>query len=982
MKWAKWLVVACFVGALAHAQVSHGPGRFSDVYLDNQQSLCLVTMDADGKLVEGCSTYIQLTGGLLISTKLVMSVASDNDCAGDQGSIWYDSTDLIWKACNANSGTPVGIEGLPGPTGETGPAGDVGPSGPSGEVGPAGDTGDTGPAGPDGPQGVQGIQGPIGPTGDDGGTGPTGALGPSGPVGPTGPSGIGTPGGSLTQVQFYDTSDVFGGDDGLLYDKAANDLALGGDLAVSGTSASTFAGTIQTQGLAVLGQSLGVIFQDGLDVWDEVTLGTYVGMDGIDEDDCAGRAGEFWYDSTDFAFEFCEVAIGTPTEIGAVGDTGPTGETGGTGPQGTAGVDGTNGVTGPTGPVGPGGAPAGSNTWVQFNDGSSFGGDAGLAYNKTTNNLTMKGATLTIGNTLESDQTLKFDRDLDDGSITLDDSEDAFQFSHPINVGSPIGMAGVDVDVCDTAGEYWWDDIDARFEFCQANSGTPINIGEGATGPAGAIGPTGETGATGPTGSTPTPGGTSGEIQFNDTSFDGVTGFVVHGGASGAWGVAGDVGFDGPSNAGDLVIIEDDSLGSRLHFYNHTSAYEWAASFYAQGTQSTNNKLITSLNSQWLITDADETHRPSGPLVSVRSGGSVEIIQFDYGISPTNTQQMIRVEGSTGGPVLYGPEGDTDYDRPFYFRSTSKNSSSFGAQTAAFQFDLTQATSPASDLAHFSYNDTTVMCMEKDGEMYHGTTCGTATKRYVYAESSPVVWTGAHTFTQAPTFPGGDVGIAEANYSQTFTSAPSVTLAHSLGTDNLIVVCYDGSDVQIEPDEVTIAGSTPWAVTVDFASNQAGRCVVNGSSGGSGSGTENYSQSFTAQTSVSLTHGLGTKDLIIACYDGSDVQIGPDDVTVAGSTPWAVAVEFSSSQTGRCVVNGSGGTASSSERYVASFTSQTTVTLASATHGLSGAPLAVTCFDDSTPRAMVEPDSYTYNDSTGEVVIDFFASETGKCVLQ
>jgi len=38
-----------------------------------------------------------------------------------------------------------------------------------------------------------------------------------------------------------------------------------------------------------------------------------------------------------------------------------------------------------------GGTPGGSDTYVQFNDGGSFGGDAGLAYNKTTDSLTVAG---------------------------------------------------------------------------------------------------------------------------------------------------------------------------------------------------------------------------------------------------------------------------------------------------------------------------------------------------------------------------------------------------------------------------------------------------------------------------------------------------------------------------------------------------------------------------------------------------------------
>jgi hypothetical protein len=45
-----------------------------------------------------------------------------------------------------------------------------------------------------------------------------------------------------------------------------------------------------------------------------------------------------------------------------------------------------------------GGSPGGSDTQVQFNDSSSFGGDSGLTFNKTTNALTVGGATVTTSN--------------------------------------------------------------------------------------------------------------------------------------------------------------------------------------------------------------------------------------------------------------------------------------------------------------------------------------------------------------------------------------------------------------------------------------------------------------------------------------------------------------------------------------------------------------------------------------------------------
>lgn len=43
-------------------------------------------------------------------------------------------------------------------------------------------------------------------------------------------------------------------------------------------------------------------------------------------------------------------------------------------------------------------SPGGADTQVQFNDGGAFGGDAGLVWNKTTNDLTVTGGTVTVVN--------------------------------------------------------------------------------------------------------------------------------------------------------------------------------------------------------------------------------------------------------------------------------------------------------------------------------------------------------------------------------------------------------------------------------------------------------------------------------------------------------------------------------------------------------------------------------------------------------
>lgn len=63
-------------------------------------------------------------------------------------------------------------------------------------------------------------------------------------------------------------------------------------------------------------------------------------------------------------------------------------------PNGTLTDDGQGQVTLTTG----GGSPGGSDTQVQFNDAGSFGGDAGLIFNKTTNKLTVAGETEIDGN--------------------------------------------------------------------------------------------------------------------------------------------------------------------------------------------------------------------------------------------------------------------------------------------------------------------------------------------------------------------------------------------------------------------------------------------------------------------------------------------------------------------------------------------------------------------------------------------------------
>lgn len=77
--------------------------------------------------------------------------------------------------------------------------------------------------------------------------------------------------------------------------------------------------------------------------------------------------------------------------------------------------------------------------------------------------------------------------------------------------------------------------------------------------------------------------------------------------------------------------------------------------------------------------------------------------------------------------------------------------------------------------------------------------------------------------------------------------------------------------------------------------------------GGSGTATTtpNYSQSFTAQTSVTLTHNAGTNAILVQCYDGSGNVLEWN--TLAKTNVNTATVTFSVAATGSCVVNASGG---------------------------------------------------------------------------
>ena len=275
----------------------------------------------------------------------------------------------------------AGSTGYTGYTGYTGPAG-LGSTGYTGYTGPGnftGYTGYTGYTGPNGtastvtgPTGYTGYTGPAG-AGSTGYTGYTGYTGPNGTAstvtGPTGYTGYTGPNGTASTVTGptgytgYTGPGNFTGYTGYT-----------GYTGPAGTGTQGPTGYTGYTGPAGVGSTgyTGYTGPSGTGTQGPTGYTGYTGPNGT-ASTVTGPTGYTGYTGPN----------GTASTV-----TGPTGYTGYTGPAGT----GATGYTGYTGPAGSGGTPAGADTQIQFNDAGSFGADADLTWNKTTNTLGLGGA--------------------------------------------------------------------------------------------------------------------------------------------------------------------------------------------------------------------------------------------------------------------------------------------------------------------------------------------------------------------------------------------------------------------------------------------------------------------------------------------------------------------------------------------------------------------------------------------------------------
>jgi hypothetical protein len=299
---------------------------------------------------------------------------------------------------------PVGASGA---TGSTGPVGATGQTGSTGATGPVGSTGSTGPVGATGSTGPQGSTGSTGATGN---TGPTGATGSTGPLGPTGSTGLTgatgdryltTSGSSLTiatgaQTLLVGSGLAYSPGQQIIISNDSTHYMTGIVVVYNNNSPGVGFGTLTVNVTTTVGSGIYNSWQVNLNATAGATGATgfngatgATGPQGLTGS--TGPAGGPTGATGASGLTGATGPAGGPT--GATGATGPQGSTGATGVIGSTGATGLQGSTGATGATGPLPTIGGSNTSVQYNNGTpgGFAGDANLTWNYATNNLQVTG---------------------------------------------------------------------------------------------------------------------------------------------------------------------------------------------------------------------------------------------------------------------------------------------------------------------------------------------------------------------------------------------------------------------------------------------------------------------------------------------------------------------------------------------------------------------------------------------------------------
>lgn len=137
------------------------------------------------------------------------------------------------------------------------------------------------------------------------------------------------------------------------------------------------------------------------------------------------------------------------------------------------------------------------------------------------------------------------------------------------------------------------------------------------------------------------------------------------------------------------------------------------------------------------------------------------------------------------------------------------------------------------------------------------------------------------------------------------------------------------------------------------------------------------SDTFSSQTSLTVSHNFGTKNIIVSVYDENDSYFIPQSITAINDNQ--VSITFNSSESGRVVVAKGGHIVTGSIAEIATisdtFTSSTSYTV---NHNFETKDVFVTVYDDTDNQII--PSSVS-TPTTGSVNITFDSPTSGRMVI-
>lgn len=140
-------------------------------------------------------------------------------------------------------------------------------------------------------------------------------------------------------------------------------------------------------------------------------------------------------------------------------------------------------------------------------------------------------------------------------------------------------------------------------------------------------------------------------------------------------------------------------------------------------------------------------------------------------------------------------------------------------------------------------------------------------------------------------------------FSQAFTNATSVTGVHNFNALDVITQVYDENNFVVIPD--TIQAVDVNTIVIGFNQPSNGTLVVHGcGSTGSTSGVGKFSQSFSSVSSLNVTHGMNTADVIVQVRnaDATPKVVIPDEISIIDVN--TVGLRFNSIRSGRVTIIG------------------------------------------------------------------------------